>query len=51
MFHLVVVENFLNHVKGEVITDAEKVAEILESEWQAHVVKKAPTEDSAKQKN
>jgi len=37
---LVVVENFLSHVKGEIITDAEKVAEYLESEFQNHFVKK-----------
>ena len=44
---LVVIENFLEYVKGEVITDVKKVAELIESEWQNHFVKKskdAPTE-------
>ncbi len=38
---LVVVENFLSYVKGEIITDAAKIKELLESEWAAHVMKKA----------
>lgn len=39
---LTVVENFLDHVKGEVITDAKLVKQYLDSEWQAHFVKTAP---------
>lgn len=41
---LVVIQNFLSYVKGEVIKDAEKIKDILESEWRAHVQKKPPTE-------
>lgn len=37
---LVVVENFLSYVKGEIISDAAKVKELIESEWQNHFVKK-----------
>ena len=47
---LVVVEDFLGHVKGQIITEAEKVKELLESEWQSHFVKKAkqqPADPSA----
>ena len=40
-YDLVVVENFLEYVKGEVITDVKKVTELVESEWQAHFVKKS----------
>ena len=38
---LVVVEAFLEYAKGQIITDALKVKELLEGEWQAHVIKKA----------
>lgn len=31
-FHLVALQNVLGHVKGEVITDAQKVAAYLEGE-------------------
>lgn len=47
---LVVVEGFLGYVKGQIITEAEKVKELLESEWQNHVIKKpkqAPADPSA----
>lgn len=47
---LVVVEGFLGYVKGQIITEAEKVKELLESEWQHHFVKKpkqAPADPSA----
>lgn len=37
---LVVIESFLGYVKGQVITEAEKVKELIESEWQNHFVKK-----------
>ena len=46
-FELVVVENFLEHVKGEVITDFKKIEEYLESEFQNHFVKKAVTVEVA----
>lgn len=47
---LVVVEGFLGYVKGQIITEAEKIKELLESEWSAHFVKKqkqAPADPSA----
>ncbi len=47
---LVVVESFLDYAKGQVITEAEKMKELLESEWQNHVIKKAkqaPADPSA----
>lgn len=37
---LVVIEAFLGYEKGQIITDAEKVKELLESEWENHFVKK-----------
>lgn len=40
---LVVVEAFLGYAKGQVITEAEKIKELLESEWQSHFVKKPKT--------
>ena len=45
-YELVVVENFLHYVKGEIITDLKAVDELVESEWQNHFVKKSPTEPS-----
>lgn len=42
-YTLVVIENFAEYVKGEVITEAVKVKEILASEWEAHVVRKSRT--------
>lgn len=47
---IVVVEGFLGYVKGQIITEAEKIKELLESEWSAHFVKKpkqAPADPSA----
>lgn len=41
MFSLTVTENFLAHVKGDIITDAKLIKEYLESEWQNHFVKTA----------
>ena len=38
---LVVIEPFNGYQKGDIITDTNTVNEILESEWSAHVVKKA----------
>ena len=38
---LVVVENFLKYVKGEIITEAKEIEDLIESEWQNHFVKKA----------
>lgn len=37
---LVVVESFLGYVRGDVISEVEKVKELLESEWSAHFVKR-----------
>ena len=46
---LVVIEQFSDYAKGAVITDADKIAEILGSESQLRVVKRAaaaaPTEN------
>ena len=45
---LTVIENFLDHVKGDIITDAKLVKQYLESEWQNHFVKTtAPAETKA----
>ena len=41
MFELVVIENFLDHVKGDIVTDAKTIEGYLDSEWQNHFVKKA----------
>ncbi len=41
-FQIVVTNPFKNYEKGQVITDAAEMAEILESEWQGNVVKTAP---------
>lgn len=40
-FNLTVVEAFLSHSKGEVISDAAQVAQYVDSEWQGHFVKSA----------
>lgn len=40
-FELVVIENFLDHVKGDIVTEAKKIESYLDSEWQNHFVKKA----------
>ena len=42
-FELVVVENFSEYVKGEIITEAEKIEALIGSEFEAHFVKKAVT--------
>lgn len=47
---LVVLENFCTYVKGEIIKDAAKVKEILASEWEAHVIKRAAPAPAAKAK-
>ena len=39
MFNLHVVENFLTYGKGDIITDAKLVKQLLDSEWQNHFVK------------
>jgi hypothetical protein len=47
---LLVVENFAEYVRGQIITEAAKIKELLESEWANHVVKKAkpaPADPSA----
>ena len=36
---LLVVENFLTHIKGDLITDAKLIKAYLESEWQNHFIK------------
>lgn len=47
--NLVVIENFLLHVKGDIITDPKLVKQYLESEWQAHVIKtQAPVDPASK---
>jgi hypothetical protein len=38
---LTVVENFLSHVKGDIISDAEKIKKYANSEWQGHFIKTA----------
>jgi len=43
---LLVVENFLEYVKGDIITDAKKIKQFLDSEWQGHFVKTQVTGDS-----
>ncbi|MEX3933274.1 hypothetical protein AB4Y32_15975 [Paraburkholderia phymatum] len=43
-FVLVVIEPFGGYAKGEEITDADKVAEILAGENQHHVIKRAAAE-------
>jgi hypothetical protein len=40
-YELVVVESFGSYAKGDIITDAQSVHDILSGEWQHHVVKKA----------
>lgn len=42
-YELVVIENFAEYVKGEIISDVKKIADLIESEWQNHFVKKAKT--------
>lgn len=42
-FELVVIENFAEHIKGEIITEAEKIEALIGSEFEAHFVKKAKT--------
>lgn len=39
MISLIVVENFLSHVKGDIITEAKLIKQYLESEWQNHFIK------------
>ena len=45
-FELVVIENFAAHLKGEIITEAAKIKELLESEWAAHVIRKSKPQAS-----
>jgi len=44
---LTVVENFLDYVKGDVITDAKLVKQFIDSEWQNHFIKTAAPDDPA----
>lgn len=46
-FALTVVENFLTHVKGDVITDAKLIKQYLVSEWQNHFIKTDAPADPA----
>lgn len=46
-FNLIVVEAFLSHGKGDVISDAAEVAKYVDSEWQGHFVKSAAPAASA----
>lgn len=46
-YELVVIENFADYVKGQIITDVKKIADLVDSEWQAHFVKKAATVEVA----
>ena len=39
-YELVVLQGFLGYVKGQIITAPEKVAELIDSEWQTHFIKK-----------
>lgn len=47
---LVVLQDFLGYVKGQIITEAKKVKDLVDSEWQTHFVKKQKTasEDAAR---
>lgn len=36
---LIVVENFLEYAKGDIITDVKKMKQLQDSEWQNHFVK------------
>jgi hypothetical protein len=46
---LTVVENFLTHVKGEIIVDAKLIKQYLDSEWQNHFIKtEAPADPAPK---
>lgn len=47
--NITVIENFLGHVKGDVITDVKLIKKYLESEWQNHFIKTdAPVEPAPK---
>lgn len=43
---LLVVTDFLEHVKGDLITDAKLIEQYLESGWQANVVQTTTAEPS-----
>jgi hypothetical protein len=46
---LTVVENFLTHVKGDIIVDEKLVKQYLDSEWQSHFIKtEAPADPAPK---
>jgi hypothetical protein len=42
MHHLVVIKRFLNYVRGDIIDDANKVTEILATEYKKFVTKITP---------
>ena len=45
--NLTVIEQFAEHVVGEVISDAERIAEILASDWAMFVNKTEPASEPA----
>ena len=44
--HLVVSKSFLNFIRGDIITDADKIAKILSTEHKKFVTKVAPPSKS-----
>ena len=46
-FDLVVLENFLEYVKGEVISDVKKIAELIDSEFTSSFIKREKPEPIA----
>lgn len=40
--HLVVLKPFLNFVRGDIIADAEKIREVLDTEYRKFITKVAP---------
>ena len=37
-YEIIVVEPFLDYVKGEIISDPEKISELIDSDWQQHFI-------------
>lgn len=48
-FELVVTESFPGYSKGDIVTDATKISELIDSEWSGHFVKKQKDQDLAKE--
>lgn len=44
-YELVVIESFLRYLKGAIITDVKEVMALLESEYQAHFIKRSKIEE------